>query len=93
MTAGAARIIRSGDRTTYKADSAIPDGTTHGVAAVERIRTGLTIDCQELKWRTTALFLKSANEPAHPDGERVAVYLAVHPGDQRLGRPRGDVRR
>ncbi|MDQ2585716.1 ArsR/SmtB family transcription factor [Saccharothrix yanglingensis] len=51
-----------------------------GVDAVKQIRLVLRTDPEELKRRITALFLELAEEPAHPDGERVAVYLAVYPG-------------
>lgn len=51
-----------------------------GVDAVEQIRLVLRTDPEELKRRIAALFLELAEEPAHPDGERVAVYLAVYPG-------------
>ncbi|WP_158840312.1 ArsR/SmtB family transcription factor [Saccharothrix deserti] len=52
-----------------------------GPAAVDQIRLVVRVDRAELKRRLRSLFDELAAEPAHPDGERVAIYLALYPGD------------
>ncbi|MFD1151820.1 ArsR/SmtB family transcription factor [Saccharothrix hoggarensis] len=52
-----------------------------GPAAVDQIRLVVRADPAELKRRLRSLFVELAAEPAHPDGERVAIYLALYPGD------------
>ncbi|WP_367130864.1 ArsR/SmtB family transcription factor [Saccharothrix sp. HUAS TT1] len=52
-----------------------------GPAALDQIRLVVRADRAELKRRLRSLFDELAAEPAHPDGERVAVYLALYAGD------------
>ncbi|MGM1065356.1 ArsR/SmtB family transcription factor [Saccharothrix sp. Mg75] len=53
----------------------------HGVDALKQVRLVVRTDPRELKRRLQALFDELASTPATPDGERVAVYLALYPGD------------
>ncbi|NUT50320.1 MAG: winged helix-turn-helix transcriptional regulator [Saccharothrix sp.] len=52
-----------------------------GPAAVDQSRLVVRADRAELKRRLRSLLDELAAEPAHPDGERVAIYLALYPGD------------
>jgi DNA-binding transcriptional ArsR family regulator len=52
-----------------------------GPAAVDQVRLVVRMDRAELKRRLRSLFDELATEPAHPDGERVAIYLALYSGD------------
>ena len=52
-----------------------------GVDALRQIRLVVRTDPGELKRRLRALFDELAAEPADPDDERVAIYLAMYPGD------------
>jgi DNA-binding transcriptional ArsR family regulator len=52
-----------------------------GVDALRQVRLVVRADPEELNRRLRSLFDELAAEPAHPDGERVAIYLALYPGD------------
>ncbi|WP_033437153.1 ArsR/SmtB family transcription factor [Saccharothrix sp. NRRL B-16314] len=52
-----------------------------GVDALRQVRLVVRADPEELNRRLRSLFDELAAEPAHPDGERVAIYLAMYPGD------------
>ncbi|WP_170185079.1 ArsR/SmtB family transcription factor [Saccharothrix texasensis] len=52
-----------------------------GPAAMNQFRLVARVDRAELKRRLQTLLDELATEPAHPDGERVAIYLALYPGD------------
>jgi DNA-binding transcriptional ArsR family regulator len=52
-----------------------------GPANLNQVRLVVRADRAELKRRLRSLFDELATEPAHPDGERVAIYLALYPGD------------
>ncbi|MCE6997637.1 helix-turn-helix domain-containing protein [Saccharothrix sp. S26] len=52
-----------------------------GPAAMNQFRLVARVDRAELKRRLQTLLDELAAEPAHPDGERVAIYLALYPGD------------
>jgi DNA-binding transcriptional ArsR family regulator len=52
-----------------------------GPAAMDQFRLVVKVDRSELKRRLRALLDELAAEPAHPDGERVAIYLALYSGD------------
>ncbi|MEU4745185.1 winged helix-turn-helix domain-containing protein [Actinosynnema sp. NPDC023658] len=52
-----------------------------GPAAVDQVRLVVKVDRAELKRRLRTLLDELAAEPAHPDGERVAIYLALYAGD------------
>jgi DNA-binding transcriptional ArsR family regulator len=52
-----------------------------GPTALDQIRLVVKVDRAELKRRLRSLFVELAAEPARPDGERVAIYLALYPGD------------
>ncbi|MFI9006271.1 ArsR/SmtB family transcription factor [Actinosynnema sp. NPDC053489] len=52
-----------------------------GPAATDQFRLVAQVDREELKRRLQALLDELATEPAHPAGERVAIYLALYPGD------------
>lgn len=55
--------------------------TDVGVDALQQIRLVVRADPGELKRRLQALFDELATEPADPGDERVAIYLAMYPGD------------
>ncbi|WP_246107792.1 helix-turn-helix domain-containing protein [Saccharothrix saharensis] len=52
-----------------------------GPAALKQFRLVARVDRAELNRRLQTLLDELATEPAHPDGERVAIYLALYPGD------------
>ncbi|QFZ17485.1 ArsR/SmtB family transcription factor [Saccharothrix syringae] len=52
-----------------------------GVDALRQIRLVVRADPEELKRRLRTLFDELAEEPADPGDERVAIYLALYPGD------------
>jgi DNA-binding transcriptional ArsR family regulator len=52
-----------------------------GPTAMKQFRLVTRVDPEELKRRLQTLLDELATEPAHPDGERVAIYLALYPGD------------
>ena len=52
-----------------------------GPAAMKQFRLVARVDRAELNRRLQTLLDELATEPAHPDGERVAIYLALYPGD------------
>jgi DNA-binding transcriptional ArsR family regulator len=52
-----------------------------GIDSLRQVRLVVRADPEELNRRLRSLFDELAAEPAHPDGERVAIYLAMYPGD------------
>ncbi|WP_447006410.1 ArsR/SmtB family transcription factor [Saccharothrix isguenensis] len=52
-----------------------------GVDLLRQVRLVVRADPEELNRRLRSLFDELAAEPAHPGGERVAIYLAMYPGD------------
>ncbi|SDH12732.1 Helix-turn-helix domain-containing protein [Lentzea fradiae] len=52
-----------------------------GLQDVEQSRLVVTVDPEELKRRLAALMDELAAQPVKPDVPRVAIYLAVYPGD------------
>lgn len=52
-----------------------------GVGEVDMTRLVVNADPEELKRRLTALMEELADQPADLEAPRVAIYLAVYPGD------------
>lgn len=52
-----------------------------GLSDVDQSRLVVTVDPEELKQRLAALMDELAAQPVKPDVPRVAIYLAVYPGD------------
>jgi DNA-binding transcriptional ArsR family regulator len=52
-----------------------------GLDALRQVRLVVRADPEELNRRLRALFDELAEEPADPEGERVAIYRARYPGD------------
>ncbi|SES28081.1 Helix-turn-helix domain-containing protein [Lentzea albida] len=52
-----------------------------GLGDVDQSRLVVTVDPEELKQRLEALMEELAAQPVKPDVPRVAIYLAVYPGD------------
>ncbi|MFD5831499.1 ArsR/SmtB family transcription factor [Lentzea sp. NPDC060358] len=52
-----------------------------GLDEVEQSRLVVTVDPEELKRRLASLMDELAAKPVEPDVPRVAIYLAVYPGD------------
>ena len=52
-----------------------------GLRDVDQSRLVVTVDPEELKQRLAALMEELAAKPVEPDVPRVAIYLAVYPGD------------
>ncbi|WP_285751290.1 winged helix-turn-helix domain-containing protein [Lentzea sp. NBRC 105346] len=52
-----------------------------GVGEVDMTRLVVHADPEELKRRLEALMRELAEEPADPEAPRVAIYLAVYPGE------------
>jgi DNA-binding transcriptional ArsR family regulator len=52
-----------------------------GLHDVDQSRLVVTVDPEELKQRLAALMDELAAKPVKPDVPRVAIYLAVYPGD------------
>ncbi|WP_329793768.1 helix-turn-helix domain-containing protein [Lentzea sp. DG1S-22] len=52
-----------------------------GLEDVDQSRLVVTVDPEELKQRLATLMDELAAQPVKPDVPRVAIYLAVYPGD------------
>ena len=52
-----------------------------GLGDVDQSRLVVTVDPEELKQRLATLMDELAAQPVKPDVPRVAIYLAVYPGD------------
>ena len=52
-----------------------------GLEDVDQSRLVVTVDPEELKQRLASLMDELAAQPVKPDVPRVAIYLAVYPGD------------
>ncbi|MFJ8965725.1 ArsR/SmtB family transcription factor [Lentzea sp. NPDC102401] len=52
-----------------------------GLSDVDQSRLVVTVDPEELKQRLASLMDELAAQPVKPDVPRVAIYLAVYPGD------------
>jgi DNA-binding transcriptional ArsR family regulator len=52
-----------------------------GMGEVDMTRLVVRTDPEELKQRLEALMVELAEKPADPDAPRVAIYLAVYPGE------------